>query len=48
VAAKDEVDRARLQGDHQIGVFLAWNPKNPLDPLGFEAADEEIGCFHGC
>ena len=46
VPAQDEVDLAVHQRHHEVGIFLAGNAEDALDALGFQAAHEEIGCFH--
>jgi hypothetical protein len=46
VAAEDEADAGLLEGEHHVGVLLAGDPEDEAQPLGLEAADEQVGGLH--
>jgi hypothetical protein len=47
VQAEDELNIAVEERHHDVGVLLARHAEDALDPLGLQAFDEQIRCFHG-
>jgi len=45
VPAQHELDLALHERYHEIGVLFSRQAEDVLDPLGFEAPDEQIRCF---
>jgi hypothetical protein len=48
VTGEDKLDGRLFQGHEEVGVFFPGQAEDILDPLGFEALDEQFSRVHEC